>query len=381
MKFIKRVLLLIFAVFLLDFKTYAYALEDNSISVSAKSYVLIESKTGRIISEKNSDKKLAMASTTKIMSAILCLESGNLDKEFEVDSEAIKVEGSSMGLVEGEIVTKRDLCVGMLLPSGNDAANATAVAVGGSIENFVAMMNEKAKEIGLEKTHFVTPSGLDANGHGSTAYDMALLASYALENEDFAQICQSEQITLKTTLDNSVNTKVLTNSNKLLSMYEGVTGVKTGFTDEAGRCLVSSCERNGVTLICVTLNAPDDWNDHINLYEYGFSVAEKTIVSTEEKEISVVGSDKEKITSVAENEFFYGKIAGDENDIEVVYETKPFLFADVKSGDIVGNVKYYYSGKEIFSDNLIATENAEYISENSNQNIFERLLLKIGSVF
>jgi D-alanyl-D-alanine carboxypeptidase/D-alanyl-D-alanine carboxypeptidase (penicillin-binding protein 5/6) len=164
-------------------------------------------------------------------------------------------------------------------------------------------------------------------------------------------------------------------------MYDGVTGVKTGFTDEAGRCLVSSCERNGVTLICVTLNAPDDWNDHINLYEYGFGVAEKTIVSTEEKEISVVGSDKEKITYVAENEFFYGKIAGDENDIEVVYETKPFLFADVKSGDIVGNVKYYYSGKEIFSDNLIATENAEYIPENSNQNIFERLLLKIGSVF
>lgn len=165
-----------------------------------------------------------MASTTKIMTTLLCLESGGLDDQFVVDGEAIKVEGSSMGLTEGDVVTKRALCYGMMLPSGNDAANATAVKLGGSIENFADMMNERAEKIGMTRTCFVTPSGLEGEGHGSSAYDMALLAREALRNPDFAEICSQKKA--KVEFGNPPYERWLTNSNKLLDMYQGVKGVK-----------------------------------------------------------------------------------------------------------------------------------------------------------
>ena len=167
----------------------AYAVEEPE--VSAKAAVLISADTGETIYSVNCNEKLPMASTTKIMTTMLCLESGNLYEEFEVDGDAIMVEGSSMGLQKGDIVTKYALCCGMLLPSGNDAANATAVKLAGSLENFAVMMNDRAKELGLSKTWFVTPSGLEGEGHGSSAYDMAILAREALKNDIFREICSS----------------------------------------------------------------------------------------------------------------------------------------------------------------------------------------------
>lgn len=239
--------------------------------IAARAAVVIEYETGQVIFEKNCEMKLPMASTTKIMTTLLTLESGNIDDWFTVDSEAIKVEGSSMGLSEGKIVTKRILAYGMMLPSGNDAANAAAVAVAGSIDGFVELMNEKAENFGLDSTHFVTPSGLDdyTDEHYSTALDMANLTRLALSNETFREICKTSSICLQFGDGESF---WLSNSNKLLSSCDGVIGVKTGFTDKAGRCLVSACERNGMTLICVTLSDPNDWYDHANLYDYCFSL-------------------------------------------------------------------------------------------------------------
>ncbi len=238
--------------------------------VSAQSAVLIEAQTGTVLYEKNAREQRAMASTTKIMTAILTIEAGDLDREFTVDSYAIMVEGTSMGLREGDRVSRRDLLYGILLPSGNDAANAAAVSVGGSTGGFVELMNKKAQELSLADTHFATPSGLDANGHYTTALDLARLTAYAMRNETFRGIvcCQSAQVEF----GNPPYERTLYNSNKMLKRYEGAIGVKTGFTDNARRCLVSAAERNGVTLIAVTLNAPDDWNDHTKMLDEGFSM-------------------------------------------------------------------------------------------------------------
>lgn len=238
--------------------------------VSAQSAVLIEAQTGTVLYEKNARQQRAMASTTKIMTAILTIEAGDLDREFTVDSYAIMVEGTSMGLREGDRVSRRDLLYGILLPSGNDAANAAAVSVGGSIGGFVELMNKKAQELSLTDTHFATPSGLDAQGHYTTALDLARLTAYAMRNETFRGIvcCQSAQVEF----GNPPYERTLYNSNKMLRLYEGAIGVKTGFTDNARRCLVSAAERNGVTLIAVTLNAPDDWNDHTKMLDEGFSM-------------------------------------------------------------------------------------------------------------
>ncbi|MBQ3948480.1 MAG: D-alanyl-D-alanine carboxypeptidase [Ruminococcus sp.] len=331
-----------------------YVFSAEQPEVSAKAAVLISADTGEIVWEHNSGQKLPMASTTKIMTTLLCIESGGLDVPFQVDSEAIKVEGSSMGLQEGDIVTKYDLCCGMLLPSGNDAANAAAVRIAGSIEKFAELMNERARKLGLSKTYFVTPSGLEGDGHGSSAADMALLAREALRNDVFRSICSKSSIKLK--FGAPPYERWLKNTNKLLTMYEGVYGVKTGFTDEAGRCLVSACERDGKSLICVTLNDKNDWNDHIALYDYGFNAVHTVSPEIPDKfELELAEGGTLSVT------------AGD-TDIEVTsaddnmenYELKliapPFVYAPVKSGDETAQLKVLYNGREVKSIKLYAAE-------------------------
>lgn len=339
----------------------------SAVDISAASAVLIEYATGNVIYEKNAYEQRSMASTTKIMTTLLCLESGELDDSFAVDSEAIMVEGSSMGLVKGDIVTKRDLCYGMLLPSGNDAANATAVRISGSIDKFSDMMNERAEKIGMKNTYFVTPSGLEADGqHYSTAYDMALLTREALGNPDFREICGSSSASVK--FGNPPYSRTLYNTNKLLNMYEGVIGVKTGFTDEAGRCLISACERNGIMLVCVTLNAPDDWNDHMKLYDYGFANTELcTAGGNEYFKVDIVGSDKDTISVVPSDEITYGKISGSQKDeISVKLRISPFLYAPINYGDTVGTAEYYCNNILIGVSDVRTAENAEVktIEEN-----------------
>ncbi|HAJ97373.1 MAG TPA: D-alanyl-D-alanine carboxypeptidase [Ruminococcus sp.] len=332
----------------------AYAMPE----VSASACILIEAQTGEILFEKNAFEKRSMASTTKIMTTLLTIESGDLDTEFVVDTDAIHVEGSSMGLVENDIVTKRALCYGMLLPSGNDAANASAVAVAGSIPEFAKLMNARAKEIGMTRTCFVTPSGLEGEGHGSSAYDMALLTRTAMQNEIFRSICCQSEARVK--FGNPPYERTLYNSNKLLKMYDGVIGVKTGFTDEAGRCLVSACERDGIELICVTLNDRNDWNDHMTMYDYGFSeVQAVTLDAPDNLEIPVTGGTVGKLRLYAENPVIVGMKEGMENQISVKVRHAPFVYAPIEKGDTIGTLEYYYKDTKITSVPLLSADSTE----------------------
>jgi D-alanyl-D-alanine carboxypeptidase/D-alanyl-D-alanine carboxypeptidase (penicillin-binding protein 5/6) len=238
--------------------------------ISAVSAVVMEVDSGKVLFSKNCCEVRAVASLTKIMSTILTLEAGDLDREFSVDNGAIHVEGTSMGLRENDIVTRRALCYGMMLPSGNDAANAAAVSVSGNLPEFIQLMNKKARFIGMTDTVFKNPHGLDQAGHLSTAYDFALLTSYAMQNADFREIAKSKTARLE--FGNPPYKRSLVNNNKMLFSYDGCIGVKTGFTDNARRTLVSAAERDGVVLVAVTLNAPDDWNDHIKMLDYGFAL-------------------------------------------------------------------------------------------------------------
>ena len=326
-------------------------------AVSAKAAAVISADTGQLVCGKNEGEKLPMASTTKIMTTLLTIESGDLDTPFVVDSDAIKVEGSSMGLQEGDTVTKYALCCGMLLPSGNDAANAAAVRIAGSIPDFAQLMNDRARDMGLSKTWFVTPSGLEGEGHGSSAYDMARLAAFALKEPVFREICSSE--TICTQFGNPPYKRYLKNTNKLLAMDEGVYGVKTGFTDEAGRCLVSACERDGKRLICVTLNAPDDWNDHLALYDYAFPETESIVPELpEDITAPLAGSDREMLALSAED---VPAITVAEN-AQLHYEVKlpPFVYAPVRKGDLIGSITVRCGNMQAAEIPLYSAENADY---------------------
>lgn len=349
-----------------------------AVEVSAKACIMVEAVTGEVLFEKNAHEILPMASTTKVMTTILSLESGDLDTPFTVDSEAIKVEGSSMGLVEGDIVTKRALCYGMLLPSGNDSANATAVAVGGSIESFVALMNAKAKELGMEDTLFVTPSGLDEGGHSSTAYDMALLTRYALKNPDFREICGTT--TAQVSFGNPPYDRWLKNTNKLLNLYDGVIGVKTGFTDDAGRCLVSACERDGVTLIVVTLNAPDDWNDHMSLYDYGFQLVGLESPTSQSFSIDVVGGTKDYATLETDQEVLLPSVEGVSVGYQSTAYLAPFVYAPITKGDTLGYVEYSLNGEVVATANLVSSEGVPETTLESKPSLMERFLRWLYSI-
>lgn len=328
--------------------------------ISAKACVLMDAQTGYLLYAKNADEKRPMASTTKIMTVLLTLESGDLDTPFVVDSDAIHVEGSSMGLQEGDIVTKRGLCIGMLLPSGNDAANAAAVAVSGSVPAFLERMNARAAEIGMTRTCFASPSGLDAEGHGASAYDMALLAREALQNPEFAEICSQSSITLS--YGNPPYARTLKNTNKLLTMDSTIIGVKTGFTDAAGRCLVSACEREGRRLICVTLFDRNDWADHEALYDYGFAnAADVQAEVPQDLTIPVEGAAAESVGVYAKTPLTLTAWNGACAKTEMQVLLPPFLTAPLKKGDAVGEIVYTCGEIEVVRLPLCLREDAEAV--------------------
>ncbi len=372
----KRVILSVLTAFALSvaalpcLSAAAFSVSD----ITAKSAVLIDAQSGTIITGKDEYSSMPMASTTKIMSALLLIESGDLDSEFKVDNNAIIVEGSSMGLKEDDIVTKRALCYGMLLPSGNDAANETAVLLAGSAEKFADMMNERAKSIGLKNTHFVTPSGLHDEEHYSTAYDMAILAREALKNETFREICGTKQIKLR--FGNPPYERWLTNTNKLLSLYDGCIGVKTGFTDEAGRCLVSAAERNGATLICVTLNDRGDWNDHMKMYDYGFSQVKNCRAECDLSDISVnvAGGICETLPVKAENFPNYTVVGSSEPYITYETELERFIYAPAEKGRKVGTVQFYADGEPIGTSDIVTADGCEALIIERKPSLSEKII-------
>lgn len=322
----------------------------------AKSAVLIDAESGRVLFSHNKDERLPMASTTKIMTALIALEQTDADKSFAVKASDVAVEGSSMGLLPGDKVTLRILAQGMLLASGNDAANAAAVRVADSVPAFIKLMNERARELGLKNTSFMTPSGLDGEKHYSTAYDMAMLAREALKNPDFAEICGKTSIAAE--YGNPPYKRWLSNHNRLLKSLEGATGVKTGFTKKAGRCLVSSAERDGVSLICATLSCPDDWDYHTKLYNDYFA-----LLKSFELEHLVPATAVPVTGGTANSVVLYAKpvsaslFAEEEEDIRVVLSTEPFLFAPVESKTVVGWA-YFYSDSVLIAKTPLLTKNS-----------------------
>lgn len=232
-------------------------------ALSAKHAIVMDAATGKVLYEHGANERCLIASTTKIMTGLIICEECDLSQVVCIPPEAAGIEGSSIYLKAGEQVLMEDLLYGMMLQSGNDAAAALAIAHSGSTEAFARRMNERAQELGLQDTHFANPHGLDAEENYSTAEDLARLAAAAMENETFARVVSTRQ--------HRFGERVVINHNKLLWRYEGAEGVKTGFTKKAGRILVSSASRQGRRLICVTINAPDDWNDHMALLDEGFS--------------------------------------------------------------------------------------------------------------
>lgn len=363
----------------LAFTTKAYALEG--ISLSAKAAVLIDAQTGVVILAKNENSKLPMASTTKIMTTLLTIESGGLDEIYDVPDEALLTEGSSMGLHFGEKVSKRELCYGMMLPSGNDAANTSALLISGSFEAFSRKMNSRAAELGMINSSFVTPSGLHDDEHYSTAYDMALLTREALKNELFSEICETKSITLSS--EGFETDKYLANTNRLLSKYQHCIGVKTGFTDEAGRCLVSAAEKDGVKLIAVTLNAPDDWNDHIKMYNLGFDCTKNVKLTdfTEGFMLNAVGGEKNTIECVLSELPECTAVNGSLPDISEEIFLAGFVYAPILKGDTVGYVSYKLDGEEICRRNIVAAEACSYKVGKTEKPVCNRIINLLKKLF
>ncbi|WP_334314208.1 D-alanyl-D-alanine carboxypeptidase family protein [Aneurinibacillus sp. Ricciae_BoGa-3] len=238
-------------------------------AISAQTAALIDVKSGRILASKDGGKRMRIASLTKIMTAIVAIEEGNIQDVVTTPPNAVGTEGSSIYLKNGERMKLEDLLYGLMLRSGNDAAVAIAQHVGGSMEGFVKLMNEKAEYIGMQSTHFMNPHGLDNPDHYSTAEDMAKLTAYALRNPEFQKIVSTQVKTIS--WEGESWARKLLNKNKMLRLYEGADGVKTGYTKLARRCLASSATRNGQQLAIVTLNAPNDWDDSMKWMDFGFA--------------------------------------------------------------------------------------------------------------
>ena len=345
----------------------------EELAVSARSAVLLSGESGAVLWEKNARERLPMASTTKIMTALLTLEEAERagDPAVDITEEMAAVEGSSMGLQAGDRLTLTNLAAGMLLASGNDAANAAALFLDGSQEGFARRMNSRAEEIGMKDTHFVTPSGLDAEDHFSTAYDLALLAREALENEAFAKLAASPRC--EVTFIEPAHTATYENHNKLLGLYEGCVGVKTGYTKKAGRCLVSAARREGVTLIAVTLDAPDDWDDHTALLDYGFSQLEQARLDGSACVVLLPvvggGADAVEVHGVQGDTFTLP--AGDSGRVTVRVMVPRFLYAPVEAGEQVGELQYCLGGRELARVPLVAA--AEVPRQEKQPGFWERL--------
>ena len=323
---------------------------------SAKSMILIEKSTGTAIIEQNCDSRMPMASTTKIMTALVVLDKADLDAKVKIPAEAVGIEGSSMYLTVGETLTVRELLYGLMLTSGNDAATALAVFVSKTVDAFVSVMNEKASQLGLQNTHFSNPSGLPDDSHYTTARELAVITSHALDNETFAQIVSSESA--RVSYNDKPSGRLLKNHNKLLKLYDGTIGVKTGFTKKAGRCLVSAAERDGVTLICVTLNDGDDWNDHMAAFDSGFSKAHYVkLAAAGDVRIPLLTPDGKNVTAVNQNELS-AVVLGDDSVTRAVFAEK-FIYAPKSVGDCVGEVVFYCGNRVAARDKLVLADAIE----------------------
>ena len=320
--------------------------------ISAEQAIVVDGETGRILYEKRADERGLIASTTKMMTALIVCEQSNVLDRVRIPKVAVGIEGSSMYLRESEVLTVQELLYGLMLQSGNDAAVALAIYCGGTVEGFVQLMNDKAHRLGLENTHFVNPNGLDAPGHYSTPRDLAKLAIYALKNPIFAQTVSTKTI--------KIGERYLRNHNKLLWKVEGADGVKTGFTKAAGRILVSSARRDGRRLIAVTFNDPNDWLDHQQLLEQGFSDYKlKNIIYNGQVlgQMTIVGDSAEQVPIISNDDFSVALRTGEHWHIEL--PAKSFEYAPVREGQDAGIGHIFIDDEPVGSVRLVYGDSAD----------------------
>lgn len=372
----KRILALILALFSLFFTT----VEVSAISVSSECACVIDMTTGRVIYEKNMAKTHTMASTTKIMTALVALENSNLEDVVTVSANAAGEEGTSLYLKAGQKATMEDLLYGLMLQSGNDAAIAIAEGVAGNVDKFAELMTARAKKIGALNSSFKNPNGLDEEGHFTTAYDLAMITREAMMNEKFREIVSTKS---KTILE---GTQTVSNHNKMLRMYDGCIGVKTGFTKKSGRCLVSAASRNGVEVVAVTLNAPNDWNDHKMMLDYAFETTERFPVILSGMTVNVVpvknGTSK-TVELTAESDFYITENKNDKfKNISVKCNIPTELTAPVNKGDAIGELTIYYKEEPQKTIKLIASASVPY-EEKSKGTFWENFkkILTYGCEF
>lgn len=327
----------------------------------AKSMVVIEADSRRVLNDKNKDERLAMASTTKIMTALVtCKNVKDFDEVVAINDNAVGIEGTSMYLKKGEKLTVKELLYGLMLPSGNDAAMALAYYVGGSEERFVEMMNEQAKELNLQNTHFANPHGLDADGHYTSAYDLAIITAEALKNDTFKEIVSTKNIRVTGSKENEP--RFFSNKNKLLKTLEGCTGVKTGFTDNAGRCFVCSCTRDGMTLISVVLNCGPMFEESAKLLNACFEKYKmREIVEpyAQGENIKVSNGESDFVQTVTKHGFTYPLTDEEFNNIKIVRNQPEILDAPVVKEQKIGEIEIYLDKNLLFKENIYTMENVK----------------------
>ena len=336
------------------------SIDSEEPNITADYAILIEAATGRVIYEKNADEKAYPASTTKMLTCVLAIEKGDLDKTLSVSQRAAWTEDPYVGFQQGDMLKERDLLKALMMVSDNSSAVVLAEGIGGSVEGFAKMMNDKAKEIGLTNSHFVTPNGLPDDDHYSTARDMAKIAAYGWHNEKFREFSGTEMDTIEWV--SPVNKRmVVKNSNKLLGTMPGVNGIKTGWTNAAGGCLAASAKRDGVQLIAVVLHS-DDVNTRFTeagkLLEYGFSKVKKMKSmdkSRIERTVLVSHGEGFKVTAHPQEDVKFPLLQGDsEKDYTIKISGSGVVEAPIEKGQRVGQATVYYKGKKLNSIPMVA---------------------------
>ncbi len=359
----------IFAMILLFHKSVE---TSYGVTSSAKGMCVLDKESKRVLYSKNMDTKLPMASTTKVVTLITVLQNCNdLEEEIQVADESIGVEGTSIYLRKGEIIKVKDLLYGLMLRSGNDSATALAIHVGGSISGFADMMNELANEVGAKNSHFSNPHGLDDPNHYTTAYDLALITCYALNNPIFKEIVSTKSHVIEET--NMSEKRYLTNKNKLLSTLEGCCGVKTGYTSKAGRCLVSACERDNRTSVAVVLNCGPMFEESTKMLDSSFVDYEYKKIIDKDKEIYneyIIDEVEGKLNLYAGEDFYYPLLDSEQEKLKIQYSVN---LDDAKSGDEVGEINIMLDNRLLKTIKLYTMNKIDKLIDSKTLTINELL--------
>ena len=369
---------------------------DNSSEISninARAYVVLDRASNTVLVGKNENQKKKMASTTKIMTALVVIENANLSDTVEVSKKAASTGGSRLGLHTGDKITVSDLLYGLMLCSGNDAAVALAEYISGSIDEFANLMNSKAAELNLTNTHFVTPHGLDEEEHYTTAYELAILTNYALENKTFAKIVGTKNYTV------TINgySKSLSNTNELLGALDGIYGVKTGFTNGANRCLVTACKRGDLDVICIVLGCDtkkDRTRDSVklinyvfnnfsmvNIYEFINNEFNTWVSETKNSFIINKGVSSNLELYLDEKDFLYTKIAINNQYLESLYveiDFNNYYEAPLYENTLIGTLTFKINEIDYF---YIKIKNSNYINKKSFWDYFLEMGTEMGTLF